>query len=73
VIASHYCGEVVTDGYNGRLMDTVTADSIEKMLRWAIQNPDSLGNMAARTFDGLANFEPERVVDSLLSIVEGRL
>jgi hypothetical protein len=71
VIASRHCGDVVIDGQNGQLIDTVTADAIEEKLRWALDHPQALAEMAARAPARLATYAPERVVDKLVAAVSG--
>ena len=71
VIASRHCGAVVIDGQNGHLIDTVTPDAIEEQLRWALNHPQALADMAYRAPARLATYAPERVVDTLLMAVSG--
>jgi len=69
VIASRYCGNVVVDGQNGLIIETVTADAIEGQLRWMLNHPEALARMAARAPAGLAAYAPECVVDTLIAAV----
>jgi hypothetical protein len=71
VIASRHCGDVVIDGHNGHLIDTVTADALEEQLRWALDHPQALAYMAARAPARLATYAPECVVDMLVAAVSG--
>jgi glycosyltransferase involved in cell wall biosynthesis len=71
VIASRHCGEVVIDGQNGYLIDTVTVDAIEEQLRSALVDPQALAGMSARAPAGVAKYAPERVVDALVGAVSG--
>jgi glycosyltransferase involved in cell wall biosynthesis len=47
VIASHFCGEVVRDGFNGLLLDEVSGEAIANALRKFLQTPASLSAMSA--------------------------
>jgi glycosyltransferase involved in cell wall biosynthesis len=49
VIASRYCGEVVQDGFNGVLLDEVSAASIANVLRDFLQAPHTLSAMSVRS------------------------
>ena len=69
VIASRQCGDVVVDGHNGRLIDVVTTDGIEEQVRWALDHPQALAEMAACAPARLATYAPERVVDTLVAAV----
>ena len=69
VMASRHCGDVITDGENGRVIDAVTMDAIEAGLRWALDHPRALADMAAHAPARLRNYTPERVVDTLLEAV----
>jgi Glycosyl transferases group 1 len=69
LITSRHCGDVVIDGQNGRLIDPVTVEAIEERLRWALDHPHALADMAARAPTRLAAYAPERVVDTLLRAV----
>ena len=49
VIASHYCGEVVQDGFNGVLLDEVSGEAIANVLRDFLQAPHTLSAMSVRS------------------------
>jgi glycosyltransferase involved in cell wall biosynthesis len=70
VFSSQRCGDVVTDGHNGRRLGDVTPDAIADALRWAVNHPSSLSEMGERSRDIVPQFSPERVVDQLLDVVE---
>jgi len=65
VITSRHCGDAITDGENGLLIEDVSVDSIEEKLRWALD----LAEMAARAPAVLSGYTPEYVVDRLLAEV----
>jgi glycosyltransferase involved in cell wall biosynthesis len=46
MIASRRCGQVVTDGVNGLLLEEPTAAAIEAALRACLQNPDQLAHFS---------------------------
>ena len=46
VIASRYCGDVVKDGFNGLLLEDVSATSISNALHQLLRSPESLDAMA---------------------------
>jgi len=69
VFASRHCGEVVIDGLIGRPIEAVTAEAIEAQLRWALDHPQALADMAARAPARLATYAPERVLDMLMAAV----
>jgi glycosyltransferase involved in cell wall biosynthesis len=46
VIASRRCGEVVTDGVNGLLLDEPTTAAIEEALLSCLHNPDQLAQFS---------------------------
>jgi glycosyltransferase involved in cell wall biosynthesis len=69
VFASRHCGEVVVEGINGRLIDPVSAESIEALIRWALDNPDQLQAMSQQAFLQAQCFTPARAVDALIGAV----
>lgn len=69
VFSSQRCGDVVTDGHNGRRLDDVTPDAIAEALRWAVDHSSTLSDMSEQSQDIVARFSPERVVDQLLDVV----
>jgi glycosyltransferase involved in cell wall biosynthesis len=69
LIASTHCGEVIKDGVNGILIESVDAVAIEAAIRRALE-PGVLGGLSARARDGLADFSPESVVDRLVALAE---
>jgi len=71
IFVSRQCGEVVTDGANGRLIDPVTANSIEDLIRWALVNPEALQAMSKQAFLQAKRFTAARSVDALLEAIAG--
>jgi len=69
VIASRYCGDVIIENQNGHFLEAVTADAVEKQLRWALDHPKALACMSVRGPACLLAYAPERVVDALLAAV----
>jgi len=49
VIASRFCGEVVQDGVNGILLREVRADTIVRVLRELVDDPNRLREFSARS------------------------
>lgn len=49
VIASRYCGDVVNDGFNGLLLENVSATAISNALHQLLRSPGSLDAMARRS------------------------
>ncbi|MDF2116077.1 glycosyltransferase family 4 protein [Roseiarcaceae bacterium H3SJ34-1] len=69
MLVSRNCGEVVIDGVNGRLIDPVSAISLEKLIRWALANPDALQAMSRQAFQQAKLFTAARAVDALSEAV----
>ena len=46
VIASRYCGDVVTDGFNGRTLESVSAGAIADVLSELLRSPETLHSMS---------------------------
>jgi glycosyltransferase involved in cell wall biosynthesis len=46
VVASRFCGDVVTDGVNGVLLDEVSADAIARVLCCLARDPQQLSEMS---------------------------
>jgi hypothetical protein len=70
VIATRFCGDVVRDGREGKILHDVTSEAIEATIRWALDNPETLTEMSARGPARLNNFTPARVVDELVCNLE---
>jgi glycosyltransferase involved in cell wall biosynthesis len=49
VIASRYCGEVVSDGVNGVVLEEVSAGAIADVLLKLLRSPETLAAMSARS------------------------
>ena len=49
VIASRYCGEVVNHGFNGVILEEVSAEAIAEVLVQFLRSPESLCAMSARS------------------------
>lgn len=72
VIASRFCGEVVIDGFNGRLIQDVTADLIEAIVRWVIDHPALLSEMSNRARERAAQFTSASAVDVIIASLDRR-
>src|SRR6185503_119174 len=46
VIASHYCGDVVQDGFNGMLLETVSATAISNVIHQLLRSPELLDTLS---------------------------
>lgn len=44
VIASPFCGKVVTNGFNGMILPSVSGEAIENAIRYCIDHPDKLAD-----------------------------
>jgi glycosyltransferase involved in cell wall biosynthesis len=67
VVASRFCGEVVTDGINGILLNEISGEAIASVLVNVLQNPDTLRDMSARS--GVdERFSLNALASSLLSL-----
>ena len=49
VIASRYCGEVVRDGFNGVILEEVSARAIAEVIRGFLRSPEKLSAMSVRS------------------------
>lgn len=49
IVASRRCGDVVSDGSNGLILQDITADAIANAIRACAANPELLRNMAERS------------------------
>ena len=49
VIASRYCGEVVRDGFNGVILEEVSARAIAEAIRGFLRSPERLSSMSVRS------------------------
>ena len=66
ILASARCGEVVTDGFNGRLVDPVSTAAIEKLIRWSFGNPAALQKMSEQSSKHAKIFTASRAVDAMI-------
>ncbi|HET9643240.1 MAG TPA: glycosyltransferase family 4 protein [Burkholderiaceae bacterium] len=64
IIASAFCGEVVTDGVNGLVLPEVTGAAIASSIRRLIAQPDELALMSSRCVSSFRNIREyaERLV-----------
>jgi glycosyltransferase involved in cell wall biosynthesis len=69
VFASQWCGDVVTDGVNGRLIDPITPEAIAELVERAIAHPEALQEMSVHAVQRVADFSPAYVVDELVKAV----
>ncbi|TVR53719.1 MAG: glycosyltransferase [Puniceicoccaceae bacterium] len=46
VLASRFCGAVVQDGVNGRIIDPLTPERIREILTWCLDHPRELARLA---------------------------
>jgi len=46
IVASQFCGEVVTDGVNGRVLPQVTGMAIVQILQNLLDDPDQLKRLS---------------------------
>jgi glycosyltransferase involved in cell wall biosynthesis len=49
VIASRYCGEVVRDGFNGAILEEVSARAIAEVIRGFLRSPERLSSLSVRS------------------------
>jgi len=73
VFASKWCGEVVEDGVNGKLIDPVSPDAVEAVLRWGLDNTRALADMAKRAKLRISAFSPENAVSAILRAIQCRV
>jgi glycosyltransferase involved in cell wall biosynthesis len=67
VIASRFCGEVVSDGINGVILEEVSAEAIAEALLKYLRSPETLSEMSTRS--GVTDrFSLETLASSLTSI-----
>jgi glycosyltransferase involved in cell wall biosynthesis len=64
IVVSRYCGDVVRDGYNGRILDPLNAGQLAVILRELAAEPGKLASMAAG-WDG-GQFSIEVLASSLM-------
>ncbi len=67
VLVSRHCGEVITDGVNGILLEVVSADAIRSRLSDLLSTPDALQRMSDAP-DVLGGFGLEAVGRRLLDL-----
>lgn len=68
VIASRHCGDVVRDGENGLLLDTISGEAIAEAIRRYLYDPAMLEGHGTAACEAAARFSLERVVDALLTV-----
>jgi glycosyltransferase involved in cell wall biosynthesis len=69
IIASRCCGEVVVDGVNGWLLDTVSGEAIAQQLKSIWEYPQSLANLAAISLSQEANNYQQSHLSSFLKSI----
>ena len=70
VIASRFCGDVITDGVNGRVLGEISTDSIVTVLNRFLIEPDELVRLS--TNSGLGHrFSTQAIRSALLQIEAG--
>ena len=73
IISSRFCGEVVTHGRNGLVLDSIDARNIERAVRTLLEQPEKLRAMSARSVDmedyGLAALRSR--LDAVVSDIKG--
>ena len=70
LIVSRHCGDVVSDGETGFVIEQVTPEAIEAAIRRALKAPAMLAEMSRRAPLRAATFVPSVVVDGILDAVE---
>jgi glycosyltransferase involved in cell wall biosynthesis len=71
VLASRYCGEVVRDNENGRIIHPITPDRICHLIGWCLDHPGELREMSICALKRCEAYRPSLVVDTLAQSVEG--
>jgi hypothetical protein len=71
VFASRFCGEVVEDFVNGRLINRVTPEAIASILKWGAQHPGPLAEMSRKSLSRMGRYAPQVIFNQLTSIVDG--
>jgi glycosyltransferase involved in cell wall biosynthesis len=70
IIASHFCGDVVTHGRNGRLLDELSGEAIAQIIRSFLREPRELERMSVAS--GIEErFTIGALAESLTSLVAG--
>jgi hypothetical protein len=70
VLATRFCGEVVVDNVNGRLIEPLTVQRIGETIRWALENPRELQRMSVNSRKRTQEYTPRCVIDRLITVVE---
>lgn len=65
VLASRFCGDVVEDGRNGRIIDPLNAEQLARLLRELAEDSSKLSALAA-PWDGGGRFSLEALASALL-------
>jgi glycosyltransferase involved in cell wall biosynthesis len=72
VIASRHCGDAVTDGVEGVLLDTVSGATIAAAITRLLADPARLPAMSRAARERVAAFRPSAICDKLLDAAHGR-
>ena len=71
VIASRACGDVVTDGVDGFLLEAVAGEAIAATLRRYLARPSLVAQHASAAAISLPRFTPETVAAQLSAVIAG--
>ena len=69
VIASTYCGEVVTNGYNGIILQECNVEELVKALLTCIENPTYLTQLAGNCIKTVEKFSLERFANEISDLI----
>lgn len=72
VIASRHCGDVVSDGLDGVLLDEVSGGAIVAAVSRLLADPASLGPMSRAARERVAAFRPSAICDALIEAIDVR-
>lgn len=68
VVASRFCGEVVTDGENGLLLEEVSGESVAEALGRCLAEPARLGRFSARAAESARGWGVSKLEQRLVSL-----
>jgi len=72
VIASRHCGDVVSDGVDGALLDEISGEAIAAAVARLLADPTQLGRMSRAARERVAAFRPSAICDALIEATDVR-
>ena len=69
VISSNYCGKVVTNEFNGILLNDCSSQSLAEVLVNLSKDPIQISNLSSKCLDTVRQFSKERFAESLSKLI----